>query len=246
MRHKVIGSTKLPPDHILSLIRTYLAGSFIQISLLVSILTNIIVTSERLLLVKQPSGYRQITKVHHVCVCIAIWVITILATSGFYFTSYTRKIQFIIISSIIFASLPWPIVCFVWIKRIMKHRLSAKYQANKDVGNGNATTSSRNKEEEKFLTICFRTFVVFTICWVPYATFGFALYFADMEKYEETWQPVQYTFHIIAFINSTINPTAFLYTTSFGKKIKQFFYRSAAPMDPSVNSTAQHTLDTKM
>ena len=44
---KVIVTFELPPDHILSLIHIYLAASFIQISLLVSILTNIIVTSER-------------------------------------------------------------------------------------------------------------------------------------------------------------------------------------------------------
>eukprot|EP00111_Clytia_hemisphaerica_P013843 TCONS_00040740-protein len=56
---KVIGIFKLPPDHILNLVKQYLASSFIQISLLVSISTNIIVTSERLLLVKQPFIYRQ-------------------------------------------------------------------------------------------------------------------------------------------------------------------------------------------
>ena len=45
---KVIGTFKLPQDHILNLIRGYLAGSFIQISLLVSILTNIIVTNSEI------------------------------------------------------------------------------------------------------------------------------------------------------------------------------------------------------
>ena len=69
---KVIAEFKLPPDHILTIINFYLAASFIQISLLVSILTNIIVTSERLLLVKRPFLYRQITKVHRVLICIAI------------------------------------------------------------------------------------------------------------------------------------------------------------------------------
>ncbi|XP_066916599.1 beta-1 adrenergic receptor-like [Clytia hemisphaerica] len=242
---KVIGTFKLPPDHILNLVKQYLASSFIQISLLVSISTNIIVTSERLLLVKQPFIYRQITKGHRVLICIAIWIITILATAGFYFTSYTYELQFIIISTIIFTSLPWPIICFVWIKIIMKHRLSSKNQADKNDGPDNVATASRNKEEEKFLTLCFRTFIVFTICWVPYASFGVALYFSYSVEHDAIWLDIQYTVHLIAFVNSTINPAVFLYTTGLKKKIKQFFC-SPAPLDYSENSVSQQTIDTTL
>ena len=214
---KVIDAYGFQQDHLMNDISKFLKSSLIQCSLLVSILTNLVLTSERLLLVKSPIRFKQITRRHRVYICLVMWLVVFLVTVGFYFTSYSFEKQFIIISSMVFVSLPWPIVCFVLIKRTIKHGLSKKYQTSRTTGN------QRNTNEEKFLSLCYRTFIVFTFCWIPYSIFGYTVFFAGVIDPLETgykyWTAIQYTVHVIAFINSTLNPIIYLFTYDFLKKI---------------------------
>ena len=211
---KVTDSYSLHP--IMSEISSFLKESLIQVSLLVSILTNLVLTSERLLLVKLPLRYKQITRRHRVWICLGMWITVALVTLGFYFTEYTFKKQFVIVSSMVFVSLPWPIICFVLIKRNIRNGLSKQYQVKKTTNNNN-DNSPQNANERKFLSLCQRTFAVFTVCWTPYSVYGYLVFFGIVgdDPVSVYWTAIQYTVHVIAFINSTLNPVIYLFTYNF-------------------------------
>ena len=82
--------------------------------------------------------------------------------------------QFVILSSIIVLSLPWPIISYTMIRRIFKKRLRLK--------RGHSLTSNTTSHHalftdgQRFLVLCLRSFIIFVFCWLPYAVFGFLVF----------------------------------------------------------------------
>ena len=241
-------------DHMVSKVSSFFKHSLIQVSLLVSILTNLVLTSERLLLVKSPIRYKQFSRRHRVWICLGMWVAVMLVCFGFYHADNTFEKQFVVISSIVFLSLPWPVISFTLIKKTINDGLSKKHQTTDpntnnsndnnnnsneittsnnnnnnsndtiDNNNRNGTSQQYNSNERKFMSLCFRTFIVFAVCWTPFSVYGYLVFFGvvggdPIRAGDEYWTAVQYTVHVIAFMNSTINPITYLFTYDFLSKI---------------------------
>ena len=171
-----------------------------------------------------------------------------LVCFGFYFIDNTFEKQFVFISSMVFVSLPWPIISFTLIKKTINQGLSKQYQTpattsttttttttdtnDNNNSNNNNNSTSKQYNERKFMSLCFRTFIVFAVCWTPYSVYGYLVFFGvvgdDLTKAgREYWVAVQYTVHIIAFMNSTINPIIYLFTYDFLSK----FCKPCKPKD---------------
>ena len=221
---KAIDSQEFPMDDVMSDVSGFLKGSLIQVTLIVSILTNLVLTSERLLLVKSPIKYKIITRRHRIYACLLMWIMVMLVVFGFYFTSYTFVKQFVIISTMVFVSLPWPVICFVVIKRTLRRGLSKKYNhyptttTNSNGKSKDNINKQNNSNEMKFLSVCYRTFVVFVFCWLPYSIFGYLVFYRVIHS--DNSINIQYSVHILAFLNSTLNPLIYLFTYGF---ISKFF-----------------------
>ena len=208
-------------------IASYLRNSLIQITLMVSVLTNNILTTERFLAVKHPHVYKRITKVQRRNICLLVWFLAIGVILCFFFSGSQDFIsryheQFIILSSIIVLSLPWPIISYTVIRRIFKRRFSQKRGHSLP---SNATPRYATfTDGQRFLVLCLRSFIIFVICWLPYAAFGFFIFIKrDISQKSEWLFPLQYLVHLAAFINSVLNPILYLYTYSFGKLVRRHF-----------------------
>ena len=118
--------------------------------------------------------------------------------------------QFIILSSIIVLSLPWPIISYTVIRRIFKRRFSQKrgHSLPSNVTPRYATFT----DGQRFLVLCLRSFIVFVICWLPYAVFGFFIFIKHVDQNQRSkWLlTLQYLVHLAAFINSVLNPILYL------------------------------------
>ena len=222
---KLTFSFNFPTDHIVSKICKYLKTSLIQVTLMVSILTNVVLTSERLLLVKSPIRYKQFTKRHRVWICLGMWVIVMLVYLALYFKKGALYEKQLFIACMVFVSLPWSIICFVLIKRTINQGLSKKYQTSgSNTTNNYSTSQQNNANEKKFLLLCYRTFIVFAVCWVPYSIYGclgFLKVLSDnkMDPNYKYLQAAQSTVRVIAFMNSVINPITYLFTYNFLRRI---------------------------
>ena len=112
-----------PDSQVLLLFNRYLKRSLIQVTLMVSVFTNLVLTTERLLAVKYPHIYRRITKKQRNYTCLVVWICAIGITVAFFFrrggqlNAYYQ--QFIILSTIIVVSLPWPIISYTIVRRII-------------------------------------------------------------------------------------------------------------------------------
>ena len=214
-------------NEVMAQIASYLRNSLIQITLMVSVLTNNILTTERFLAVRHPHVYRRITKVQRRNICLLVWFLAIGVILCFCFSrSQDFKLryheQFIILSSIIVLSLPWPIISYTVIRRIFKRRFSQKrgHSLPSNVTPRYATFT----DGQRFLVLCLRSFIIFVICWLPYAVFGFLVFIKRDISQKSKWLfPLQYSVHIAAFINSVLNPILYLYTYSFGKLVRRHF-----------------------
>ena len=195
---------------------------------MVSVLTNNILTTERFLAVKHPHVYKRITKVQRRNICLLVWFLAIGIILCFFFCGSQDFIsryheQFIILSSIIVLSLPWPIISYTVIRRIFKRRFSQKrgHSLPSNVTPRYATFT----DGQRFLVLCLRSFIVFVICWLPYAVFGFFIFIKQVDQNQRSkWLlTLQYLVHLAAFINSVLNPILYLYTYSFGKLVRRHF-----------------------
>ena len=210
------------------LLCSFIQRSVIQMTLMASVLTINILTTERFLAVKYPHIYNRITRAQRRNACFGVWMISILITLCFYFSDphdlkYRYHEQFIVLSAIIVLSLPWPIVSYTAIRRVFKRRFSRP----RDLNAATASQPSRRHtftEGKRFLTLCLRSFIIFVICWLPYAAFGFFVFIRNDLPLETNWlTPFQFTAHMVAFINSTLNPILYLYTYNFGQTIQRHF-----------------------
>ena len=164
-----------------------------------------------------------------------------LVCFGFYFTEFDFKTQFFIISSMVFVSLPWPIICFTLIKRTINQGLSKKYQTSDPNTTTNNSTSKRsNANEKKLMSLCYRTFIVFAVCWTPYSVYGYVAFFGvlnnnRMDASYKYLAAIRFTVNVIAFMNSTINPITYLYTYNLLSK----FYKSCKPNNGEKRKTSE-------
>ncbi|XP_066924778.1 sphingosine 1-phosphate receptor 1-like [Clytia hemisphaerica] len=199
----------------------FLRSSFIQVTLMVSVFTNLVLTTERLLAVKYPHLYRRMTKRQRNYTCLAIWVCSfVFAGTRFAFQVRTSQSnayyqQFIILSTIILASLPWPIISYTIVRRIITQRFfTGKNQLERKASTFN--------DGQRFLTLCLRSFFIFVLCWIPYACFGYFIFFKRPQQ-DINLFAIQYTVHLLAFVNSVLNPILYLYTYNIGQSIKRHF-----------------------
>ena len=202
-------------------------NSLIQIQLMVSVLTNNILTTERFVAVKHPHVYKRITKVQRRNICLLVWFLAIGVILCFFFSGSQDFIsryheQFIILSSIIVLSLPWPIISYTAIRRIFEKRLTQK--RSHSIPSNTTSRYATFTDGKRFLVLCLRSFIIFVICWLPYAAFGFFIFIKrDISQKSEWLFPLQYLVHLAAFINSVLNPILYLYTYSFGKLVRRYF-----------------------
>ena len=202
-------------------------NSLIQITLMVSVLTNNILTTERFLAVKHPHVYKRITKVQRRNICLLVWFLAIGIILCFFFCGSQDFIsryheQFIILSSIIVLSLPWPIISYTMIRSDFKRRFSQK--RSHSLASNTTPSYATCTDGQRFLVLCLRSFIIFVICWLPYAVFGFLVFIKRDISQKSKWLfPLQYSVHIAAFINSVLNPILYLYTYSFGKLVRRYF-----------------------
>ena len=186
-----------------------------------------------------------------------IWVLTLLVTVLSYVANFIDsseatnsgegfRRQFLILSSIVVLSLPYPIGCFVHIRRTITEMM--RTSSNISISSGGQRKLNAN--EQKFLRLCVRSFVLFTVCWTPYAVFGFVIFFdAFPERFAQYTTEVQYFVHITAFLNSTLNPILFLQAYSFGSFMKLFWknhimsklsINKKQPLNPTKERTVSH------
>ena len=225
---KILSMKTLRSIEFVSILSSYLRHSFIQVTLMASVLTNNILTTERFLAVKHPHVYNRITKAQRRNMCFVVWFLAIAITVCFFFAD-TRALslryyqQFIILSSIIVLSLPWPIVSYTMIRRVFKQRFS-QTRGSSFASNG-APRHATFPDGQRFLILCLRSFIIFVICWLPYAAFGLFIFIdRGVSQESNNWLfPLQYTIHLLAFINSLLNPILYLYTYSFGKSVRRHF-----------------------
>ena len=202
-------------------------NSLIQIQLMVSVLTNNILTTERFLAVKHPHVYKRITKVQRRNICLLVWFLAIGIILCFFFCGSQDFIsryheQFIILSSIIVLSLPWPIISYTMIRSDFKRRFSQKQ--GHSLPSNTTPRYATFTDGQRFLVLCLRSFIIFVICWLPYAAFGFFIFIKrDISQKSKWLSPLQYLVHLAAFINSVLNPILYLYTYSFGKLVRRHF-----------------------
>ena len=89
---------------------------------------------------------------------------------------------------------------------------------------------------------------MFAVCWTPFSVYGYLVFFGvvggdPIRAGNEYWTAVQYTVHVIAFMNSTINPITYLFTYDFLSKIckpckpKNRIPRTKATSEVSKSST---------
>ena len=211
---------------------SFMRRSVIQITLMASVLTNNILTTERFLAVKHPYVYNRITKIQRRNACLTVWFISIAIVLCFYFADPHDLLQryheqFIILSSIIVLSIPWPIISYTIIRRVLKRRFS-KHLASKKESDTIATSPRRLtmfSDGRRFITLCLRSFIIFLVCWLPYAVFGvFIFIHRDFPLVESIWlRPLQFSVHMVAFINSSLNPILYLYTYNFGTLVRRHF-----------------------
>ena len=150
-------------------IASYLRNSLIQITLMVSVLTNNILTTERFLAVKHPHVYKRITKVQRRNICLLVWFLAIGVILCFFFSGSQDFIsryheQFIILSSIIVLSLPWPIISYTMIRSDFKRRFSQK--RSHSLASNTTPSYATCTDGQRFLVLCLRSFIIFVICWL--------------------------------------------------------------------------------
>ena len=218
-----------------SLFCVFMRRSVVQITLMASVLTNNILTTERFLAVKHPYLYNRITNTQRRNVCFVVWFLVIAIALGFFFFDPHELMQryheqFIVLSSIIVLSVPWPIISYTMIRRVFKQRFSltrgglslAKASTSTNVMPRRHATFADGR---RFLILCLRSFIIFVVCWLPYAAFGVFIFIdRDIPLLGSNWlRPLQYTVHMVAYINSSLNPILYLYTYSFGKLVRGHF-----------------------
>ena len=193
----------------------------IQITLIASVLTNNILTTERFLAVKHPHVYNRITKAQRRNMCLVVWFLAIAIVLCFYFSDPRDHEDFIILSSIIVLSLPWPIVSYTMIRRVFKQRFSQTRGSS--LASNTMPRHATFPDGQRFLILCLRSFIIFVICWLPYAAYGFFVFMdRDTSLEGNNWLfPLHYTIHLLAFFNSSLNPILYLYTYSFGKLVRR-------------------------
>lgn len=219
---------------VFTLFYSFTRRSGIQITLMASVLTNNILTTERFLAVKHPHVYNRITRVMRRNMCLVVWLLAIAITLCFYLPdpydlTYRYHEHFIILSSIVILSLPWPIISYtmirrVFIKRFTQKRCDPKLASSTNVAFNNAPRRALFADGKRFLVLCLRSFAIFVICWLPFAAFGCFIFIARDVSLKTYWLfPLQYAVHLLAFINSTLNPILYLYTYSFRNLVQRHF-----------------------
>lgn len=220
---------------IFNLFYSFTRRSAIQITLIASVLTNNILTTERFLAVKHPHVYNRITRAMRRNMCLVVWLLAITITLCFYLPDpydlkYRYHEHFIILSSIIVLSLPWPIISYTMIRQVFQKRFKQKqgdpsrFTSSTSANINKAPRHSLFVDGQRFLVLCLRSFAIFVICWLPFAVFGFYIFIDRDVSLRTYWLfPLQYAVHLVAFINSTLNPILYLYTYSFRKLVQRHF-----------------------
>ena len=183
----------------------YLSEVIIEIPLIVSVSTFTMLTIDRLLAVKNPFVYRNLTQKRRIIICLAIWVLAISL-------NMTHNYQSYFVAFVALAGIPFPITGYLLIRRALK-----KSQAM----GGNGEAREANKSERRLLSLCFKTFVAYLVCWIPYLILMCFDHFQVLsEKYASL---MNYVVFILIFINSSVNPLIFLHHFGVHRIINNHF-----------------------
>ena len=196
--------------------RLFFQLKMIYISLYVSVLTLASLTIERLLAVKKPIFYNMLEFNKKCIICVAIWVVTVFVIFIHNATVNDHEKEYVKTPLVIFTTSLLITVSYVVVFKTLKKRASRNRrqpinpEGNPTTTKTTKTNSSFNKSEKQFLLFCFKSFVIFLICWLPLAAYGIALAggFITDWKYKDI---LDFMTHIVAFWNSNASAIMFIH-----------------------------------
>ena len=185
---------------ILSDIRKVFRTSLVSLSLLQSLLSITLLTVDRVLVIQRPIFYKLLTIRQKTLACVTTWLLTILLSTFLNMVYWEGSLKMFVQCIVTLATILFISLCYVYIWKkihmIAKHRMTVK--------------SFRRTEEMKFLKLCFKTYLVFLVCWLPYVVMGTMRYTSNIFNDIENYINVNTTIHTVAFTNSLINPITFI------------------------------------
>ena len=126
------------------------------------------------------------------------------------------------------------------VRRIITQRFAGKNKLERK--------HSAFNDGQRFLTLCLRSFFIFVLCWIPYASFGFYIFF-ERPKASLRLLAIQYSVHLAAFVNSVLSPILYCYTYDIGRSIQRHFtgrkekkMKSSVIIKPGESSTNMNEL----
>lgn len=195
--------------------RLFFQLKMIYISLYVSVFTLAALTLERVLAVKKPIYYNMIEYRKKCMICIAMWLVTIVAIVLHNATVNDHEKEYIKTPLVILVTAFLITISYYIIFNTLKQRSLRNMEQNENNETGTTSTTSKNKQsfnktEKQFLRFCFKSFAIFLVCWLPLAAYGIALAGGLITnwKYKDLFDFIT---HIIAFWNSNASPIMFIH-----------------------------------
>ena len=201
-------------DKISFIIASQMSIIMINLPLIVSVLTFSMLTIDRLLAVKKPFMYRNLTSKRKRSICLGIWIIAITFTvSHLVIGDYVglKRTESLYLTIIAIIGMPFPIISYILIKQALRRSQAISSGATREA----------NKGEQRMLSLCVKTFVAYLVCWVPYTIYSLGEYF-QVFIFAELPLLNRFAFLII-FVNSSMNPLICLHHFGVHRIIKNRF-----------------------
>lgn len=185
---------------------------------IISVLTMIAITCQRLYIVAKPLKYRTEGSAATIKITVAIWFFSIILVVIYYLAKHKDDVAFDLVLSLI-PILTFPAVAVFLICYLLIWYLLRKQKENVD-------GCRRIGQEKSILPLAIAIIVAFTVCWLPVSIFGlYKSHRAPDDIVEENrLASIQlYLFSLIVF-NSLVNPILYFIfnkkTTSIGNFIR--------------------------
>ena len=186
---------------------------------IISVLTMIAITCQRLYIVAKPIKYRTEGSAATIKITVAIWFFSIILAVSYYFAKHKDDVAFDLVLSLI-PILTFPAVAVFLFCYLLIWYLLRKQKENVD-------GCRRIGQEKSILPLAIAIIVAFTLCWLPVSIFGlYKSYRAPDDIVEENrLASIQlYLFSLIVF-NSLVNPILYFIFNKKTTSIRNFIRR---------------------
>ena len=179
----------------------FIQRAAVDFSIIQSILCVMLITCDRILLIKLPFHYNRLTTAKKSITCLLTWVLSIVITVVLTKIQLTVVQRFFVYAMIVVLMFVAVGTSYVVIFKTMNNASNRR------------TNSGFVRTERKFIRLCVYTNVAFVFCWMPFIVIGMKKWALQMSH--ETYLNLNYTAYILAFSNSIINPLLFFHYTNF-------------------------------